>query len=155
MKIRNGFVSNSSSSSFIAFAVDKDKVPLTEDAYLKSFEKDLEWLKRFKENNPESFEKYNYNRQYERMLSFKTPEEKISYAFDNSEVDDLYGVGDFEVGGYDRDMVGLNITDAFRLFSELKVKDLKSAVAKQFNETFGTELTEDDIMYVEESWYDG
>ena len=77
MKIRKGFVSNSSSSSFVAWGVPLKKIDFSDSLYLKRFDSDFEYYKKVVEKNSNCS---NWMKEmYKTMLECKTDNEKITW----------------------------------------------------------------------------
>jgi hypothetical protein len=49
--------------------------------------------------------------------------------------------------------VGIQIVEILNIMKDTKVGDLKKLVAGQLNDMFKTQLTEKDIGYIEETWF--
>jgi hypothetical protein len=154
MKVRLGFVSNSSSSSFVCWGVSKDNIEFTDKTYLALFDDELKNFEKMKVERPESFEKW-YKEDYAKMVSLDTDEEKIEYAQDNLEDDNLYEMGDFEIGGPERDFVGITPEHLVKNYPDMKFGAVYQFVADKLNETYGTSFKIKDITYYEEGWRDG
>lgn len=153
MKIRTGFVSNSSSSSFVAWGVSKDEIPLPEDIMIRLFDEKLVTLENMKNNDLDRFNRW-YRNEYSDMLDCKTDEEKIEYANDNLDANEIYEVGDFTKGGPENDFVGISPDYLMDHYPELKLGEVKKFIADKMNKVFGTNFTEKDIDYYEEGWMD-
>ena len=154
MKIRRGFVSNSSSSSFVAWGVSEEKIISADSLYLVIFNKELKYYNALKKENPE-WDAYRRlaKDKHDKMLSINTDAEKILYAKENLEIDK--SLGDFEQGGQENDFVGITISTMLKNHPDIKFGDIKTFVAIHLNESYGTNFTTDDISCREEGWYDG
>jgi len=153
MKIRKGFVSNSSSSSFVAWGVSKDEITILDEIYLERFNKQLEYYdKQSKDSGDSYYEKYG-KQYHEKMLPLKTDVEKVEYAKKHFEIDK--SKNEFEQGGQENYFVGMRIGHILAKHSELRFGEVKEFVAKKLNETYGTNFQEQDIHYIEEGWYNG
>lgn len=150
MKIRTDFITNSSSASFVAFVVSKDSV-LSDEAYAKIFEKELENTKKWVERSPTSEWAI---RTLVTMESITDENEKIEYARDNIDIRDTVGGDNIEVGGMESDYIGITIGTILKEYPDVKVGDLKQFVANKLNEFFNTNLEAKDVDYVEEAWMD-
>jgi len=151
MKIRTDFITNSSSSSFVAFAIDKDAV-FTDDSYEKLFKKLLEDTKEFYANNSG----YSPDEGEEQIAEMEAMDkwERKDYVESESSLDELLSEDSpLEVGGYESEYLGITISTILKHFPDLKVSEFKKFVADTINKEFGTTLTEEDIEYVEESWF--
>jgi hypothetical protein len=154
MKIRTGFVSNSSSSSFVAWGVDKDEITFSDSYYLEIFNAELSRLKEMKQNDNTSFKRW-YEVKYNEMAELENDEEKIEYAKDNLSEDMDYYLNGFENGGQENNFVGLTVGWLMDNHPELTFGEVTAFVAEQLNKTFGTNFTKHDISYDEEGWFDG
>lgn len=154
MKIRTGFVSNSSSSSFVAWGVSANQIEIPDSVYLDVFYGELLNLESMKKLQEDRFKSY-YCRKYDEMKSIESDEEKVSYAKENFGQESIFGKGDFELGGQENDFVGIGPCDLVSKYPDLKFGEVKIFVASKLNETFGTNFTAQDISYVEEGWYNG
>lgn len=146
-KIRQAFVSNSSSSSFVAWGVFKDKLVLSLETYEKMFnKKKLDFLV-----NKELLNSYQAS-VLSSMEKIKTPEEMRAYMEDD---DDLYSTDLIMQGGQDNEFVGIQPVNLERSAPDLPIGKVRQYVATKLNEHFGTSFTEEDIKYFEDGWYDG
>jgi len=148
MKIKSDFVTNSSSSSFVAWGVLKDDIELSNEAYLKIFQTLLKTMQKC----AEEFKSPWRLAELEKMRKLETDAEKINYVRD-ADNNSIYDP--FSVGGQDYGFVGLCPTELERNFPEIKIGEIRAFVASMFNRHFGTSFTEKDIQYYEEGWYDG
>ena len=144
MKIRNGFVTNSSSTSFACFGVCKEDINISKQAYLNMFY-------RYVLDHQESSWFKLKNVDIENM----TDEEKINFIRNEISDYELYECGLIEVGGQENDEVGITISSIVRNFPDENIGNIKTIVAEELNKQFGTNFSEKDISYFESGWYDG
>jgi|WetSurSiteA1Bulk_404760.scaffolds.fasta_scaffold92349_2 hypothetical protein len=151
MKIRTDFITNSSSSSFVAFVVEKSLV-FSEENYEKLFKKALENTKEFYANNAG----YSDDEGEEQITKMEEMDEDERREYVDGEVgfDELLSENSpLEVGGYEKEYLGITISTILEYFPDLKVSEFKKFVADTINKEFNTYFSEEDVEYVEESWY--
>jgi hypothetical protein len=151
MKIRAGFVSNSSTSSFIAFGVTTDQLPMTptDQDYLNNFDF---WFKHY-QDNPQWADKTEFGKMEK---ASENPEMKLWYAKNTMDYDKetFYNRGEFKVGGWESQLVGIKLDTLLKNHPNLFIGDIKILVAEELNKQFGTTFTKEDIEYFEEVWND-
>jgi hypothetical protein len=158
MKIRMGFVSNSSSSSFVCWGVSKDNIPLTDESRMNAWKDELDDLKN--DIDSENFSswrpKEKVEAKYAKLLAMND-EEKIEYGEEIIENDSesFYGKDCISIGGQENDEVGIEVSTMEKNFKDVKFSNVRNFVAKKLNEIFGTNFTDKDISYFESGWYDG
>jgi len=153
MKIRTSFVSNSSSSSFVAWGVLKDNIDNIDQFYLDIFNNDLEWYKD-KLDTSHTDKSYDYNSlesEYKNMCLLRTNQEKIEYVEENSDIE--YSREEIENGGFEQEYLGITVSWIAENKPDLTFRQVKTYVAERLNILYGTNFSEDDIEYFEESWY--
>jgi hypothetical protein len=152
MKIRTDFITNSSSSSFVAFVVEKDLV-FSDENYEELFKKALENVREFYANHIG----YSPDEGEEQIAKMEEMDEDERKDYVEREVgfDELLSENSpLEIGGYEREHLGITISTILEYFPDLKVSEFKKFVADTINKEFGTSFTEKDGEYVEETGYD-
>ena len=151
MKIRTDFITNSSSSSFVAFVVSKDEV-LSDNFYEEAFSRALESAKEFYTTNPEYGEEGI--EEIERMKEMDEYERQ-DYVMRETDTSELLKSKNLEIGGIEDEYVGVTVETILNKFPDIKVSEIRKTVAEELNKEFGTKFTEEDVEYVEEVWRDG
>lgn len=138
MKIKVDFITNSSSSSFVCFGVNINKIDIPIERY-KNIAK--EWY---------SEEELN------KMDNDEIKSEVISEVIYETRLDELITGDLIDYGGQEREYycVGITPEKLIKKFPEEKIGDIKKIVANELNKEFNTNFTEDDIYYYEEAWSD-
>jgi len=150
MKIRTDFVTNSSSSSFVCFGVNKESIKNSKQLYLNMFE---EYVKT-NANKPWSkltISKANSMNEYQKIEYVKN---HLNINLDEEDEDDFEN-DLISRGGEEYDEVGITMYTLMKEFPDLKLKEIKSKVAEELNKKFKTNFTEKDISYFESGWYNG
>ena len=159
MKIKVDFTTNSSSSSFVCWGINKDDLlERNSDAdYLKAFNDKLNEYKEDLKNAKlgDYINKY-YPGYIKDMESNETDEEKIDYAQEQGLIDEDEFPNPLECRGPDTDykFVGLTPSILEKEFPDIKFGEVREFTAKKINELLGTKLTAEDISYFEEGWMD-
>jgi hypothetical protein len=141
MKIRTGFVSNSSSSSFVCWGVPIEKFKMTDKMYLELFGA-------IEGNNNKDFqsdqEKINYMK-------------KTGYNFNNYLWECIYkNIGLLNHGGQEYSKyIGLTPNTIEYNYPNLTFGEIRKFVIDLINQTFETNFTIEDIEYTEQGWYNG
>jgi hypothetical protein len=150
MKIRTDFITNSSSSSFVAFVVEKSRV-FSDDNYEELFKKALENTKEFYANH----DGYTPEEREEQIAKMEEMDKDEREYYVDNEVgfDELLSENSpLEVGGYESEYLGITISTILEHFPDLKVSEFKKFVSDTINKEFGTTFTEKDVEFVEEVW---
>jgi hypothetical protein len=158
MKIKTDYITNSSSSSFVAWGVSLDSIPFPESVLLKIYDGKLQHLGKIKNESSDRFEKW-YKDDYETFVGAKTDEEKIELVEDLEFEDKVsalsLGSGKFSWSQGDPvNAIGISPTDFIEKFPDVPAGKIMETVANELNKSFGTEFNASDIEYYEEAWMD-
>jgi len=148
MKKRFGFVSNSSSSSFIAWGVSTSEMSVSDEKYLELFTEHFSWLATNKDRSRRQQEKYaemSLCENEEEMIEYA--KENLSPSFEEGEISQCRHEGS--------EYVGIELDTLIRQFPDLKLSEIPAFAAERLNSKFNTNFTEKNIQYIEEAWYDG
>ena len=168
MKVRKGFVSNSSSSSFVCWGVTVDKITVSDDLLLRQFKEDANYAKSYITVNEDSKSKNEwttchtdtYKKYLKSIENIVDDKEKIEFIKNKYQdnMDVFIDQGKLNKGGNGEMFsvyVGLTPDTIIKEYPETKFGEVKNLVSEKLNEQFGTEFTSDDIQYTEQGWYDG
>jgi hypothetical protein len=159
MKIRTGFVSNSSSSSFVCWGVFSDDIKFSEEKLLEEFACQMNNNKNIVDNQESTdWERDDASEVLREMSELDSDEEKTRYIKDIIEYDmqeflENKGIsfGGQKYGQY----AGLTPCDIIVRYPEVTFGKVREFVAEKLTEVFGTEYTKDNIQYTQQGWYDG
>jgi hypothetical protein len=169
MKVRLGFVSNSSSSSFVCWGMPIENIPVSNKTWLEEYRKLIEYrekcISEYKssENPRDTWATHQYNNAIallEKTKNLHTEEEKINFIknYFNNDVQEIIHSDDLNIGGNNDGegiYIGLTPDALCDKYPNIKFGEVKSFVAKKINEFFGTNFIEKDIEYTEQGWYNG
>jgi hypothetical protein len=161
VKIKSDFITNSSSSSFIAWGVSLDKIVLSDEMKLKIFDVALKDAQDGVNRNIGKSDPY-YANTVKEMLALQTDDERIEYVEEmdfEEKMQFLFPAEErvpfsWETSEYCEGF-GIAPSDMIKSYPEVTFGETKNFVAAKINDTFGTRLKESDITFFEESWYNG
>ena len=158
MKIKTDFITNSSSSSFVAWGVGLDEIEIPDGLLLAIFQNKIRLLR--ENRDTKGLGKWEQNELTEMETMENNMEAILDYVRDidfEEKAEILTGGAPlFEINNNDYGRgIGVTPQGAIQYFPETPLKDLKQAIAEKLNAAFGTSFTKDDIGYFEECWFDG
>jgi hypothetical protein len=143
MKIKTDFITNSSSSSFIAWGVEFGDITFSDESLLIIFNK----LK---------------DAGYRNLPELNTDADKILYAKGLETYEKIYTLIDTISDGYFEwhnnefiSAVGINKESFMEKHPDIKIKEIRSVVAKELSEVLHTNIKVFHVGSYEECWYDG
>lgn len=161
MKFKSDFITNSSSSSFIAWGVSLDKIVFPRELSLEIFETHLRETKKFVEKGSSRWLD-EYKKIISEMESFETDDVKITYVNEHIEFDTKMRIAykgeetpfSWEASEY-CEGIGISPSTIISEYPETTFGGVKEFVAKKFQDVLGVKLDAKDIQFFEESWYNG
>ena len=161
MKFKSDHITNSSSSSFIAWGVSLDKIKFPDEMSLEIFETHL---RETREIVKRGITRYlnDYIKIVSEMESFKTDDIKINYVNKYIDFDTKMRIAckgeekpfSWESGEY-CEGIGISPDTLVNDYPETTFGEVKTFVANKFNTILRTSISPSDITFFEESWYDG
>lgn len=131
MKIKTDFVTNSSTTCFIAWGVT---VPQLKQGIAPHI------LKELQETRAVQLHKWNKH---------------ITFIPEKIELESLFGDGGIKEWEMDFNWVGIRLETLMMKYPDTRLCDIKKFVAHKMNKELGTHFDAKDISYIEEARYDG
>lgn len=161
MKFKSDFITNSSSSSFIAWGVSLDKINFPDEIALQIFKSHL---KDEKESLARCDERWRtgYQETISEMESLETDKARIEYVDKKMDFEDKITLAmkgterPFEWENTDYcEGIGISPSTLTSKYPDVRVGEIKKFVAEKFQEILKVDVKESDIKFFEESWYNG
>jgi len=157
MKIRNGFVSNSSTSSFAAWGVSSERIEISDNVWLKIFQDALsEYEERLSKEIDNDYVQKRFPEYIAELKQCETNDEKIEYA-QNEFDEEVKNKGNLTEGGpwdYER-FVGIMPETFLKEYPDRKISEIPQIVVEEIKKQFNIDFDVSDVSYYEEGWRDG